>query len=661
MAKKKKRKKSQAPPVPTTASLKEAARQAKSDAKPRSSGNQSTRETIEGLVVAVVLALLFRTFIAEMFVIPTGSMAPTLMGRHKDVNCDQCGERFRVNASDEEGAVVQQALSGRDRRGRPINAITARGLIQSQACVGGACPVCRYVTPFESAALPNTLPEASGPEKSEHSYSGDRVLVNKLLYQFAEPERWDVIVFKFPGNATTNYIKRLVGLPGETVRIRHGDLHMLPPDAAEAEGAEDDGFEIASKPPKTVLAMRQLVHDTDHDPASLYRAGWPLRWSATAEGDGWSVEAEEDGIAVSQAYRGEASATTAWLRYRHTPPNDEVWRPIRRGEPLAETEPAPSLVTDFTAYNAKVLRSDLNRGGDLSLQPFYDRDIGKVGVHWVGDLSIDAELAIESPTGQLAIDLVEAGAHCTATIDIATGKATLSLRPPGADAPYEGFAPSADTPIRGAGSHSLTFANVDDRLTLWVDGEVVLSESYTDVEGLGELLADTPQTGDNDLGDLAPAGVGLTDAKATITRMAVWRDTYYLADSSERGDRVIVTDFDKSVIGREYGGQWLKSIASAPSQPELWDVYDSRRTVEFPLQEDQFFVMGDNSPESLDARLWSEGSGRDLGKPGGAYLERPQLIGKAVCVYWPHSWYSVPMTGRRIPAWPNFGDMRMIR
>ncbi|MFM7846121.1 MAG: S26 family signal peptidase [Planctomycetota bacterium] len=43
-----------------------------------------TRETIESVLVAIILALLFRTFIGEAFVIPTGSMAPTLMGNHKD-------------------------------------------------------------------------------------------------------------------------------------------------------------------------------------------------------------------------------------------------------------------------------------------------------------------------------------------------------------------------------------------------------------------------------------------------------------------------------------------------------------------------------------------------------------------------------------------------
>ncbi len=67
------------------------------------------RETVESIAVAFVLAFLFRTFEAEAFVIPTGSMAPTLQGRHKDLVCPECGFRYRVSASSEEDERVQAA------------------------------------------------------------------------------------------------------------------------------------------------------------------------------------------------------------------------------------------------------------------------------------------------------------------------------------------------------------------------------------------------------------------------------------------------------------------------------------------------------------------------------------------------------------------------
>ena len=59
----------------------------------------SMRETLESIAVAFILAFLFRTFVAEAFVIPTGSMATTLMGRHKDIECPNCKFRYETSAS----------------------------------------------------------------------------------------------------------------------------------------------------------------------------------------------------------------------------------------------------------------------------------------------------------------------------------------------------------------------------------------------------------------------------------------------------------------------------------------------------------------------------------------------------------------------------------
>lgn len=61
----------------------------------------SMRDTVETIVFVIVLVLLLKTFLAEAFVIPTGSMATTLLGYHKQANCEQCGYAFTVNASGE--------------------------------------------------------------------------------------------------------------------------------------------------------------------------------------------------------------------------------------------------------------------------------------------------------------------------------------------------------------------------------------------------------------------------------------------------------------------------------------------------------------------------------------------------------------------------------
>ena len=67
----------------------------------RLQAREGHRETVEAIVVAFILALVVRGFEAQAFVIPTGSMAPTLMGRHKEIACPQCGYVYAVNASEE--------------------------------------------------------------------------------------------------------------------------------------------------------------------------------------------------------------------------------------------------------------------------------------------------------------------------------------------------------------------------------------------------------------------------------------------------------------------------------------------------------------------------------------------------------------------------------
>ncbi len=61
----------------------------------------SIRELLETVVFVVVLVLMLKTFLAEAFVIPTGSMATTLLGYHHKVPCRQCGYPLLVNASSE--------------------------------------------------------------------------------------------------------------------------------------------------------------------------------------------------------------------------------------------------------------------------------------------------------------------------------------------------------------------------------------------------------------------------------------------------------------------------------------------------------------------------------------------------------------------------------
>ena len=55
---------------------------------------------------------------------------------------------------------------------------------------------------------------------------GARVYDNRLAYVFSEPERFDIIIFKYPDDESQLFIKRIIGLPGETVEIRGGNIYI---------------------------------------------------------------------------------------------------------------------------------------------------------------------------------------------------------------------------------------------------------------------------------------------------------------------------------------------------------------------------------------------------------------------------------------------------
>lgn len=57
-------------------------------------------------------------------------------------------------------------------------------------------------------------------------HNGELILVNKLAYKFSQPVRGDVIVFYFPRDPEQEYIKRLVGIPGDKVRVENGQLYV---------------------------------------------------------------------------------------------------------------------------------------------------------------------------------------------------------------------------------------------------------------------------------------------------------------------------------------------------------------------------------------------------------------------------------------------------
>ena len=80
---------------------------------------------------------------------------------------------------------------------------------------------------------------------------GDNLIVDKLSYRFRDPERYDIIVFPYQHAENTFYIKRIIGLPGETVQVIDGYMYINGKKLDEHYGAEvmeDPG--IAAEPIK---------------------------------------------------------------------------------------------------------------------------------------------------------------------------------------------------------------------------------------------------------------------------------------------------------------------------------------------------------------------------------------------------------------------------
>lgn len=57
--------------------------------------------------------------------------------------------------------------------------------------------------------------------------TGDYLIIDQMTYNFEKPERGDVIVFRYPKNPSTFFIKRIIGLPGETIRMENGTVFIV--------------------------------------------------------------------------------------------------------------------------------------------------------------------------------------------------------------------------------------------------------------------------------------------------------------------------------------------------------------------------------------------------------------------------------------------------
>lgn len=222
---------------------------------------------MELAICFVIAVIMLRGFILEGYLISTGSMAPGLRGLHKQLHCPSCNYPFAFGVTFDEsvGDIDNEDLSDRF----------------------ATCPNCGQVN-INVADVP--------------AAHGDQLLVHTGVFDFRPPKRWETVVFLNPASPGEAYVKRVIGLPGESIQVINGDLFI--------------NRKIARKDLEEQRDMRILVFDLQHRP---HQTEWQLPWEVDA---GWRFrggELEFDSASKSLGADVAANNNQRWV-------NLQSWR-----------------------------------------------------------------------------------------------------------------------------------------------------------------------------------------------------------------------------------------------------------------------------------------------------------------------------------------------
>ncbi len=603
-----------------------------SDSKPKSWLH--TRNNIEGIAIAIVLAFVLRAFLIEAFVIPTGSMANGLSGEHFRLTCACCGQEwvYGLQKSESSGVI----------------GLNPKPVIPQ----GAICPNCNYPYASEYRSLPAARPvQISG---------GDRVLVMKYIYELRNPQPWDVVVFKNPQNNRQNYIKRLIGRPGETIEIVHGDIFVKCPGETQ--------FQIRRKPQHAQQVLWHLFYDNDHcpDPQIVSESVInPPEWNCI-EGN---ILRTFDGRVLR--VEGDTPATLRFL------PGSGGWIP-------------------YNGYNA--------RQGQQ----------GRQGPDPTNDICSDFQLRFTlKPLGETAAD-------ATVTFAIrdhlfrmrytdGTGITLLHRKRADLDAKWETVLTAAH-PRKAGKPITLIVEHVDwEFRVLDESGETLVSlpsavypHDHATASYWGNLLAHQVALQDtlSDLEAQPATPETLQQCNALRAELEIAKAHYQMAMTpaielpaaagcelwhTKLSRDVFYTSFSLDHAWRRQGAQfnYLRSLWKNPNEPLgpnswrrdpcdgsylAWGVQGNPIALrQFPddPDRDEFFCLGDNSAQSLDGRGWqaaaptlqlTDAQGNPLYQFG--TVPRRNLLGRAALVYWAAG-YRLPIL--HWPIVPNAGNIRLIR
>lgn len=130
----------------------------------------------------------------------------------------------------------------------------------------------------------------SGASMEPNFGTGNYLIIDQLTYQFREPQRGEVIVFRYPDNPSTYYIKRIVGLPGETVEIKDGAVYIVNSEHPDSVRLEEEYLRFGAR---TSGSIR-----TELDAGEYYVLGDNRNYSFDSRS--WGVLPEENIVGVAR-------------------------------------------------------------------------------------------------------------------------------------------------------------------------------------------------------------------------------------------------------------------------------------------------------------------------------------------------------------------------
>ncbi len=452
------------------------------------------RQLGEAVVILALAVIGFRGFITEGYMISTGSMAPCLLGFHRQIVCPDCAYTFsRGTRYDVDDTILAQGKS-------PDFGV--------RASADTVCPNCG-LTGINVQAVPRN--------------EGDQLLVHKHFYQLRSPRRWEVVVFRHPSEPSQAYVKRVAGLPGEQVQLVDGDVVV-------------DGV-LQRKSMTVQRSMRIGVYDNDYEPLE---DDWHPRWETTQSPSHWQA----DGNAFQHdPERGGSLETDGahWLAYRHWirrgghhkssvelpewplpdhPPNsfDPSLSYETEERRLSCTGVLPMSVVDklHEASDNVIFQEAVTRLGDSSHYSLitdvygYNHPRSAKAPYPVHDLMLSANVRHLGGDGEFRIRMTDGWHWFEVVFDLANHEARLMVD--NADEPLH-TAPLPTSLINGKGLVEMSI--FDRQVLVAIDKEELFAPLlYT--------AKDTPRMQPRE-----PVLLGAVGAELVVDQLQLYRDIYY--------------------------------------------------------------------------------------------------------------------------------------